>query len=207
MSRWFNWAVMVAVIAALTLAPTTRGTRADVPPSHLTAQQMAQKLLDCLRQRRVLLEHVQHEPGLPLHLLLALFVHPMQLLPMLSVRDAHRLVAVRLPGTATARELRFFCPVCNATVSQGFPFQACECGGGAMSITVHRAAVGAVGTEPHRHGDVALAVGQDRLRLGVQRAVGEQRRFGQVGDDRIGAAVDPAEAVVVVVVPGRVGVQ
>jgi hypothetical protein len=50
-------------------------------------------------------------------------------------------VAVRLPGTATARELRFFCPVCNNTLSDGFPFQACDCGGGAMSLTVHRAAV------------------------------------------------------------------
>jgi hypothetical protein len=41
----------------------------------------------------------------------------------------------------------------------------------------------------------------------VQRAGGEQRRLGQVGDDRIGAAVDAAEAVVVVVAPGRVGVE
>lgn len=53
----------------------------------------------------------------------------------------HNVVAVRLPGTATARELRFYCPECRATISQGFPYQACECGGGAMSITVHRAAV------------------------------------------------------------------
>ena len=53
----------------------------------------------------------------------------------------HNAVAVRLPGTATARELRFFCPKCHATISQGYPFQACECGGGPMSVTVHRAAV------------------------------------------------------------------
>lgn len=53
----------------------------------------------------------------------------------------HNAVAVRLSGTATARELRFYCPECRTTISQGFPFQACECGGGAMSITVHRAAV------------------------------------------------------------------
>jgi len=52
---------------------------------------------------------------------------------------------------------------------------------------VHRAPVGAAGAEPHQHGNVALAVGHDRLRLGVQRAGGEQRRL-QVGDDRIGAA-------------------
>jgi hypothetical protein len=54
---------------------------------------------------------------------------------------------------------------------------------------------------------VALAVRQDRLRFGVQRARGDQRRLGQVGDDRVGAAVNPAVAVVVVVVPGRVGAQ
>jgi hypothetical protein len=53
----------------------------------------------------------------------------------------HNAVAVRLPGTATARELRFFCPQCHEILSQGFPFQACECGGGGMSVTVHRAAV------------------------------------------------------------------
>lgn len=50
-------------------------------------------------------------------------------------------LAVRLPGTATARDLRFLCPVCNTTLSQGFPYQPCNCGNGAMSLTVHRAAV------------------------------------------------------------------
>ncbi len=54
---------------------------------------------------------------------------------------AHRALAVRLPGTATARELRFFCPECNTTLSNGFPYQVCDCGNGAMSVTVHRAAV------------------------------------------------------------------
>jgi hypothetical protein len=61
--------------------------------------------------------------------------------PFIPRCTTHRSVAVRLPGTATARELRFYCPDCRATLSQGFPFQACDCGGGAMSITVHRAAV------------------------------------------------------------------
>jgi hypothetical protein len=50
-------------------------------------------------------------------------------------------IAVRLPGTATARELRFLCPVCNTTLGQGFPYQPCDCGNGPMSLTVHRAAV------------------------------------------------------------------
>jgi len=61
--------------------------------------------------------------------------------PYIPKCRTHDAVAVRLPGTATARELRFFCPVCHAIINQGFPFQACECGGGGMSITVHRAAV------------------------------------------------------------------
>lgn len=61
--------------------------------------------------------------------------------PFIPRCRTHGAVAVRLPGTATARELRFYCPECRATLSRGFPFQACDCGGGGMSITVHRAAV------------------------------------------------------------------
>lgn len=61
--------------------------------------------------------------------------------PFIPKCRTHGAVAVRLPGTATARELRFYCPECRATLSRGFPFQACDCGGGGMSITVHRAAV------------------------------------------------------------------
>lgn len=60
--------------------------------------------------------------------------------PYVKECKTHRAVAVRLPGTATARELRFFCPVCNATISDGFPYQVCACGAG-MDITVHRAGV------------------------------------------------------------------
>jgi hypothetical protein len=50
----------------------------------------------------------------------------------------HNAIAVRLPGTATARELTFFCPECQAPIAQGFPYQRCDCGD-AMSISVHRA--------------------------------------------------------------------
>lgn len=54
----------------------------------------------------------------------------------------HNAVAVRLPGTATARELRFTCPVCRRPLTTGgFPFQPCNCGSGGMNVTVHRAAV------------------------------------------------------------------
>ena len=44
---------------------------------------------------------------------------------------------------------------------------------------------------------------------GTARSVprGELGGLGQVGDDRVAAAVDAAQAVLVAVVPGRVGVQ
>ena len=62
--------------------------------------------------------------------------------PTLPRCETHRKVAVRLPGTATARELRFFCPTCRvALTSGGFPFQPCNCGDGGMLITVHRSSV------------------------------------------------------------------
>lgn len=62
--------------------------------------------------------------------------------PRLPRCSVHNSVAVRLPGTATARELRIFCPQCLRPLTQGgFPFQSCTCGDGGMSVTVHRAAV------------------------------------------------------------------
>jgi hypothetical protein len=62
--------------------------------------------------------------------------------PQLPRCQTHNAVAVRLPGTATAKELRFFCPRCRAQLtSGGFPFQPCTCGNGGMLLTVHRAAV------------------------------------------------------------------
>jgi len=46
--------------------------------------------------------------------------------------------AVRFPGTASAAELIFYCPVCNDLIHRGFG-AACDCDqGGALSFTVHR---------------------------------------------------------------------
>jgi hypothetical protein len=62
--------------------------------------------------------------------------------PQIPRCPTHNAVAIRLPGTATARELRIFCPQCQRALTPGgFPFQACNCGDGGMSVTVHRAAV------------------------------------------------------------------
>ena len=91
--------------------------------------------------------------------------------PMLPRCPTHRTVAVRLPGTASARELTFFCPDCNRRLSQGFPYQRCSCGN-AMSITVHRA--GAVFTPQYtvlvNPADPALAA-QFRATGGAARAL------------------------------------
>jgi hypothetical protein len=62
--------------------------------------------------------------------------------PTVRPCPAHRAVAVRLPGTATAREMYFFCPECHRKLSTGFPYQPCACTpGAAMGINVHRAAI------------------------------------------------------------------
>ena len=59
--------------------------------------------------------------------------------PRLQRCPTHRQVAVRLPGTAAARELYFYCPVCKNRLSNGFPFHPCECGKERMTLNVHRA--------------------------------------------------------------------
>ena len=62
--------------------------------------------------------------------------------PQIPRCPTHNAVAIRLPGTATARELRILCPQCQRALTPGgFPFQVCNCGNGGMSVTVHRAAV------------------------------------------------------------------
>lgn len=50
----------------------------------------------------------------------------------------HQQRAVKFPGTASAAELIFYCPVCNDVIHRGFG-AACDCDqGGALSFTVHR---------------------------------------------------------------------
>ncbi|MBS0641125.1 MAG: hypothetical protein JSS43_14720 [Proteobacteria bacterium] len=55
---------------------------------------------------------------------------------------AHRQVRVYWPGTASARELRFECPVCDTVLQRGLGFKRCGCGIGddRYLFTVHRAA-------------------------------------------------------------------
>src|SRR5262249_13241821 len=53
----------------------------------------------------------------------------------------HDQVAVRFPGTASAEELIFECPVCKQQIRRGFAGAICDCPeGGRLRFTVHRAA-------------------------------------------------------------------
>ena len=62
--------------------------------------------------------------------------------PPLRRCDKHKQVAVRLPGTATSRELYFYCPVCDRQLHRGFPYRPCQCGSGEpVNLNVHRAGV------------------------------------------------------------------
>ncbi|AIP50384.1 Uncharacterised protein [Burkholderia pseudomallei] len=58
--------------------------------------------------------------------------------PYVAKCRTHGQRAVRFPGTASAAELVFYCPVCNAFIQRGFG-AACDCDqGGTLSFTVHR---------------------------------------------------------------------
>ena len=58
--------------------------------------------------------------------------------PYVRKCSKHGQRAVKFPGTASAAELIFYCPVCNDVIHRGFG-AACDCDqGGALSFTVHR---------------------------------------------------------------------
>jgi len=61
--------------------------------------------------------------------------------PYLPRCKAHKQVRVRWPGTSSAREIRFECPVCNNLLQSGFGSRNCSCGVGEprFSFQVHRA--------------------------------------------------------------------
>ena len=54
----------------------------------------------------------------------------------------HRQVRIYWPGTASARELRFECPICNDVLQRGLGTKVCGCGSAEprFKFTVHRAA-------------------------------------------------------------------
>jgi hypothetical protein len=82
----------------------------------------------------------------------------------------HNEVRARLPGTMSAREIRFECPVCSRLTRQGFGFKPCQCGTGNMTVNVHRASSVYVGQRvvvvnppsPHRVRRLTAAGGPAR---------------------------------------------
>lgn len=51
----------------------------------------------------------------------------------------HRQVRVIFPGTSSATEIRFECPVCNREIRKGFGHVPCDCGQGNLTFQPHRA--------------------------------------------------------------------
>lgn len=58
--------------------------------------------------------------------------------PYVRKCPTHQQRAVKFPGTASAAELIFYCPICKEKIDRGFG-AACDCdAGGTLSFTVHR---------------------------------------------------------------------
>lgn len=60
--------------------------------------------------------------------------------PYIRSCPVHHQVRVRFPGTASASEIEFSCPVCGDVLRKGFGFPKCDCGQGVLQFNVHRAA-------------------------------------------------------------------
>ncbi len=61
--------------------------------------------------------------------------------PFIPFCSQHNQSVIHLPGSASAAEIVFTCPVCNRKLGQGFLRGTCSCGTGPMNVTVHRASV------------------------------------------------------------------
>lgn len=60
--------------------------------------------------------------------------------PWVPKCDQHKQRRIIWPGTATATEIRFDCPVCKRQLKQGLGSPNCQCGNGRLKFAVHRAA-------------------------------------------------------------------
>lgn len=61
--------------------------------------------------------------------------------PFVPRCPTHNDVRIVFPGTSSAGELRFECPICKTTLRKGFGFPNCECGDGRLQFNVHRTAM------------------------------------------------------------------
>lgn len=100
----------------------------------------------------------------------------------------HKQVRVVFPGTSSAREIRFECPVCNKLIRKGFGFPRCQCGQGSLTFNVHRSAsvytprtvVVVNAPSPERIRELTVAGGPARALEWVLGGM-ETRSFREVG--------------------------
>lgn len=59
--------------------------------------------------------------------------------PYIPKCPEHRQVKITFPGTSSATEISFDCPVCNRQLRKGFGHIRCDCGQGTLTFNVHRA--------------------------------------------------------------------
>lgn len=98
--------------------------------------------------------------------------------------------AVRLPGTASATELVFYCPVCSRTIHRGFN-AACDCDqGGALTFTVHRS-----GNVFKPRGVVLINPPRREILSQVEAAGGGERAFQWILDGMQGRRLSDAPAI------------
>ncbi len=60
--------------------------------------------------------------------------------PWIPTCRQHHEAMITFPGTASGAEILFSCPSCGTELRKGFGFPNCNCGGGRLRFTVHRAA-------------------------------------------------------------------
>jgi hypothetical protein len=58
--------------------------------------------------------------------------------PWIPRCKAHHQARVVFPGTSSASEIIFECPVCHTVLRKGFGFPKCSCGNGKLTFNVHR---------------------------------------------------------------------
>lgn len=58
--------------------------------------------------------------------------------PYIRPCPEHKQVRITFPGTSSAAEIKFDCPVCNRVLSKGFGHVPCTCGKGNLTFNVHR---------------------------------------------------------------------
>jgi hypothetical protein len=59
--------------------------------------------------------------------------------PFIPRCPQHQQVRVTFPGTSSASEIDFSCPICSTQLRKGFGFARCDCGQGSLQFNVHRA--------------------------------------------------------------------